>query len=527
MSGSEPRLRVLPLLRPAVETAAPASDAPVTPDVWDALDVPVAVFDLDDTGALRWAAANTAQRASLGEPFESLRGRRLDGSTPGTFSRWAFEHRDALSQLDTRAVFEPEHPDPDTGRWSAHTATASRDPHTGERRVVVTTADVTERNRLASLLASTARTDALGRIAGDASHEFNNLMVAISGYAGLALRSVPGEDRAHAHLLEVLRLSDEASSRSRQLMALARRHEGARTLLRLDALVGPLVGPLQRVLREDVTLSALAAAPELWSVKADAHQIEQALLHLAIFARTTVARGAALTFEALNAPLSRDDARLLGLTAGEYVALVMRAGDAVAKPTRAYEPPPSVMRADADADLASCAGVATRHQGALAVSSTPGRGVEVRMYLPRALEKSLISGVSMATARLHGTEALLMVDPSAAREPAARALRMLGYEVLEADSADDALRLVSAREAAPIDLVVLGVGPALAASIALLRAVRGRAGDVPVLVTAPDESSVMPIALVSGRVVKLPASMPPTLLARRIRQCLDERTRGA
>ncbi len=104
---------------------------------------------------------------------------------------------------------------------------------------------------------------------------------------------------------------------------------------------------------------------------------------------------------------------------------------------------------------------------------------------------------------------------------------MLGYEVLEAAQVDDALRIVAEREAAPIHLVVLGVGPAHPAVAALLRAVRARDGDVPVLVTAPDETSVMPIALVSARVIKLPASLAPTSLARRVRECLDERARGA
>lgn len=527
MSGSEPRRCVLPLFRPGVGADARTPDERASLDAWDALDVPVAVFDLDDTGSLVWAAANPAQRPTLGEDFEALRGRRVEASTSGPFARWVWERREELARLEARAVFEPEHPDPDTGRWTSHTVTPSRDSFTGARRLVVSSADVTERNRLAALLASASRTDALGRIAGDAAHEFNNLMVAISGYAGLALRGLSAEERAHGQITEVLRLSDEASSRSRQLLALARRHEGARTPLRLDALVAPLALPLQRVLRDDVTVRALPSTPDLWTVKADAHQIEQALLHLAMFGRAQVSRGAAMTFEALNAALPRDEAKALGLTAGEYVSLVMRAGEAVTAPTRAFEPQASVMRVDAEADLASCCGVAVRHNGALSVSSAPGRGVEARIYLPRAIEKSAISGVSMATARLHGTEALLIVDPSPSREPAARALRMLGYEVLEAESADDALRLVSAREAAPINLVVLGVGPAAASSVALLRAVRAKDGDVPVLVTAPDETSIMPIALVSARVLKLPASMPPTMLARRVRQCLDERARGA
>lgn len=524
MAGSEPRRRVLPLVRIASEPGARSLDQDAL-DAWSAIAAPVAVFDIDDAGALRWGAANPAQRDALCADFETLRGRRVEAFGAGPLSQWVFEHRETLAALTERAVFEPEHPDSDTGRWTAHTVTPVRDAQGGTRRLVITSADVTERNRLAAMVSHAARTDALGRVAGEAAHEFNNLMVAISGYAGLALRTLAPDDRAHAQLVEVLRLSDEASSRSRQLMALARRHEGARSPLRLDALVASLAKAIQCVLRDDVAVTA-APASELWTVKADSHQLEQALLHLALFGRATVPRGETLTFATENVTLSRDEARGYGLSAGEYVSLTMRGGATVTAPTRAFEPQPSVLRTDAGADLATCRGVALRHGGAFAVSDD-GKGVDARMLLPRAVEKSAVSGVSMATARLHGTEALLVVDPGPSREPSARALRMLGYEVLEASQVDDALRIVAEREAAPIHLVVLGVGPAQPSVAALLRAVRARDGDVPVLVTAPDETSIMPIALVSARVVKLPASLAPTMLVRRVRECLDERARGA
>ncbi len=516
---------MLPLVRSVPESAGRSHEHDAL-DAWSVIDTPVAVFSIDDTGALCWSAANPAQRAALCADFETLRGRRVEAFESSPLAHWVFEHREALVALTDRATFEPEHPDADTGRWTAHTVTPHRDADGAIRKLVITSADVTDRNRLAALVSHAARTDALGRVAGEAAHEFNNLMVAISGYAGLALRGLSPADRAHAQLVEVLRLSDEASSRSRQLMALARRHEGARSPLRLDALVTSLAKALQCVLRDDVTVT-VAPSVDLWTVKCDAHQLEQALLHLALYGRATVARGATLTLATVNVTLSREEARGYGLSSGEYVSLTMRGGAAVTPPTRAFEPHPSVMRTDSGADLATCRGVALRHGGAFAVSADDGAGVEALLLLPRALEKSSVSGVAMATARLHGTEALLVVDPGVTREPVARTLRMLGYEVLEAAQVDDALRIVAEREAAPIHLVVLGVGPAHPAVAALLRAVRARDGDVPVLVTAPDETSVMPIALVSARVIKLPASLAPTSLARRVRECLDERARGA
>ncbi len=226
-------------------------------DAWSVIDTPVAVFSIDDTGALCWSAANDAQRAALCADFEALRGRRVEAFESSPLAHWVFEHREALVALTDRATFEPEHPDADTGRWTAHTVTPHRDADGAIRKLVITSADVTDRIRLAALVSHAARTDALGRVAGEAAHEFNNLMVAISGYAGLALRGLSPADRAHAQLVEVLRLSDEASSRSRQLMALARRHEGARSPLRLDALVTSLAKALQCVLREDVTVTVL------------------------------------------------------------------------------------------------------------------------------------------------------------------------------------------------------------------------------------------------------------------------------
>ncbi len=510
-------------LRVCAPDARPAPHDPVT-DAWDALDVPVAVFDVAGT-ALRWAAANAAQGALLGCDFAALRGRGLDVHSPVAVERWAAAITPELLALTARATFEPAHPDADTGRWTARTVTPTFDADGALHRLVVTSADVTEGHRLAAMVAHGARADAVGRIADEAAHEFNNLMVAISGYAGLALRGAGVEGRVRDQLVEMLRLADTASSLTRQLMALTRRHEGARSLVRLDALVLGMERVLLRATRDRRALTVRGDAG-LWPVKVDAEQFEQLALHLAVYAADVTALPS-MAFEAHNVTLSRDEARPLGLGAGDHVRLSLSLGAVdAASVRRAVETvtATAATRSDTEIGIAAAAGIARRHGAALSLDVS--EGVSLCVHVPRALEKSVVSGVTMASAGLQGTETVLVVDPDARREAIARTLRMLGYTVLEALDAVDAQAAVEER-AEPVHLVILGVGPGRPDAMSLLRAVRVRAGDVPVLVTAPDETSVMPLALVSPRVLKLPTTLSPTQLARRVRTALDERAHGA
>jgi signal transduction histidine kinase len=494
-------------------------------DVWAALDTPVVVLDVDEAGVLRWEAMNPAQERCLRGTFSSLRGLPLHAPSEFALEEWLVVHARACVVRAERFTIEPEQPEASSGRWIARTLTPCLGDDGRVHRVIVTGTDVTEQHRLATLLVQATRMDAVARVAGTTAREFNNIMVAISGYAGLGLRGLPPEaERAREHLSEISRLTETASSLTRRMLAFARRQQGAAVLVRLDEVALSMERVLRRYLQDRVTLT-VRRSDELWHVKVDPHQIEQVLLHLAACARSSMPCGGTLSIEASNEILSRDEARSMGVGPGEHVILSVRdtgeGFDAQAL-QRAFDVQDNaVLRGDTELGLATSYGIVRQLGGAITVTSTVQQGTTFRIHLPRSIERATPSGISIASAHLRGHETVLAVGLEAISEAMSRTLRMLGYTVLESPSPEEAQKLVASQGRAPIDLVVIGGDPSRAEALALLHAVMVAHGPVAVLTTTVRGEWTSPGELSALRITLLPAMVGPAGLARRVREVLD------
>ena len=509
MPQPPPSVRSLHALRPV--STAEVADA----EVWSHTAALVTVLDVAGDELL-WAAMTPAQERALGVSFAALRGRAVRARSELPFEEWLHAHGPACAVVGERTSFEPELPE--NGRWLSRTVTPVVDAGGRVRRLVVDDVDVSESRQLAALLAQAARMDAVGRAAGEAAREFNGLLVALSGHAGLALKAAGAEGRGRAHLEELLRLAESASSLTRQVLAASHRQRAAPALVRVDELVAGMERVLRRLVRDGVAVT-VRGAPEPWPVKVDPRQLEQVLVHLAAHAREAMPRGGALSFEVDNATLSRDEAHRLGLSPGDHVVLTARdTGDPIDPRDlqRMFDPQAAAAsRSDAALGLATCHGVIRQHGGAITVASAPGQGTAFRVYLPRSAEKAASSGVALASGALRGHETVLAVG---AGDAVARTLRMLGYAVLEAATPADALRAVEGHGRAPIDLAVLGGAPADGA-LAVLRALAARGDRATVL--ALDAAGERAAAEAGLRAAALPAGSAPTALARRVREALD------
>jgi CheY-like chemotaxis protein len=224
------------------------------------------------------------------------------------------------------------------------------------------------------------------------------------------------------------------------------------------------------------------AASDSWFVKADANQIEQVILNLAVNARDAMPQGGRLTIETASLPGRQLEGRLAGIDPNrDYVVLRVTdtgLGMDAETLTRLFEPFFTTKEAGEGTGLglAVVHGIVRQHEGAVHVESEPGRGTAFAIYLPQAVE----SGATAESAPAifppltgHGT-ILLAEDDEQVRVLTGEILAMNGYTVLQAAHGAEALRIVG-QHGAPIDLLIADVvmfgvsGPQLARSVVSMR----------------------------------------------------------
>ncbi|MBI5397472.1 MAG: PAS domain S-box protein, partial [Verrucomicrobia bacterium] len=171
--------------------------------------------------------------------------------------------------------------------------------------------DVTREATLEGQLRQAQKMEAVGRLAGGVAHDFNNILTAILGYGDLALRRLDPNDPVRGYLAEVKQSAERAASLTRQLLAFSRKQVLVPQPRDLNALVTNLQKMLRRLIGEDIHFTT-QLAPSLGRIKADAGQIEQVILNLAVNARDAMPHGGSLT-------ITTTDADLDAAYAGEHV----------------------------------------------------------------------------------------------------------------------------------------------------------------------------------------------------------------
>jgi two-component system, cell cycle sensor histidine kinase and response regulator CckA len=338
---------------------------------------------------------------------------------------------------------------------------------------------VTEEGLLQSQirLQSVQKMEAIGRLAGGIAHDFNNLVQAIGGYTESLLAQLAPDDPLRRNAEAIRKAGDRAAALTRQLLAFSRQQVLQPTVLDLNTVVHHVEQLLCRVIGEDVGLRTVLAE-DLWTVKADAVQLEQVLMNLAVNARDAMPRGGELLIETANVELTRaDDGEPFAVVAGPYVLLsVTDTGFGMNAETRAraFEPffTTKAPGQGTGLGLSMVYGIVKQSGGYIWVDSELAAGTRVRIYLPRveqmALPLVVESGPPETMRGVRGTETLLLVeDEDGVRELLHEWLVDHGYEVLTAADGAEALAVARARSA-PLDLLIADVvmptlgGPALA-----------------------------------------------------------------
>jgi len=339
----------------------------------------------------------------------------------------------------------------------------------GGPRAILYLVDTSAQKALETQFAQSQKMQAVGQLAGGVAHDFNNLLTVIIGNCDLLLMRHTAGDPSFAELNEVQQNAVRAAGLVRQLLAFSRKQTLQPKVLALPDTLSELAMLLRRLLGERIAL-ALEHAPDLWPVRADESQISNAIINLAVNARDAMPEaGGAVAIRTANLTTHAPQAMGSGLMpAGDYVVIeVGDTGKGIRKELldKIFEPffTTKEVGQGTGLGLSTVYGIVKQTGGFIAVDSEVGKGTTFRIYLPRyrATESEMAivaEEVRAAHARdVTGQDTILLVeDEDAVRSFAARALRLRGYNVLEANGGEAGLEIVRKHPGA-IDLILSDV----------------------------------------------------------------------
>jgi signal transduction histidine kinase/ActR/RegA family two-component response regulator len=336
---------------------------------------------------------------------------------------------------------------------------------------IVLTDEINERARVEralreseAQLRQSQKLEAIGTLAGGIAHDFNNLITVISGYTQLALMRAERESRAADDLRQVVEAADRAANLTHQLLAFSRKQVLQPTVLDLGEVVNGIAPMLRRIIGEQVELRLDGETP-LARIRADKGQLEQVLLNLAVNARDAMPNGGSVTIATKN--LDRAVSLVVSDTG---LGMSDEIRDRVFEPFFTTKDPGK----GTGLGLSTVYGIVNQSGGTITVDSALGRGTTFTITLPVASVMAAADGRAGAEPVLpRGTETILIVeDAEDVRILARRTLEELGYTVLVARNAEDALEISLAKS---IDVLLTDIvmprtsGPQLVAKYVLER----------------------------------------------------------
>ncbi|WP_213286558.1 PAS domain S-box protein [Bradyrhizobium sp. sGM-13] len=345
--------------------------------------------------------------------------------------------------------------------------------------------DITAKRAAEEQLFRTQKMESVGQLTGGIAHDFNNVLTVITGTIEILADGVK-HDPALASIARMIGdAADRASQLTASLLAFARKQPLRPRETDVNALVEEVVQLLEPTLGRQIQIET-ALSDQVWPALVDGSQLSSALVNLAINARDAMPDGGRLLFRTGNLTRGEHDADMGGLGAGAYVVIeVIDAGAGIppAIRDRIFEPFFSTKQfgVGTGLGLSMVFGFAKQSGGSVVVESEEGKGACFRILLPKAdTEPSDALDASDAPPEADGelrggTETILCVeDDDVVRAHVVGRLESLGYKVIAAASAAQALELVNSGAAFDLlftDIVMPGAinGRQLAEEVAKLR----------------------------------------------------------
>jgi len=339
--------------------------------------------------------------------------------------------------------------------------------------------EITERKRLEAQFIQAQKMEAVGKLAGGFAHDFNNILTVIEGNANLALMSLNPQDPAYQDLEQVDKAVKKAAKLTSQLLAFSRKQTLQPIVVNLSAIVQEIKKMLLRVIGEDIELE-ISSDANLWNIRVDPVQMEQAILNIAINARDAMPTGGKLTLHTSNQDIKEEAGdKHAFIKPGQYVCLTITdTGEGMSDEVKhqIFEPFFTTKKSGEGTGLglSMVFGFVKQSGGYITVDSQLGKGTTFQLYSPRTLQPPNSTQKSLQETDFSpGSESIMVVeDNNEVRYLAVRILQKAGYKVSEARSALDALALFQAGQYC--DLIIADVVMPLMKGTTLFKLVKER-----------------------------------------------------
>ena len=429
------------------------------PDGWAFFDeLPVPLLKLARTGEIQ--LSNRPARDLLGVPA-------CQGATLGDFMEGL--GRSITDWLDDAA----------SGRGTSHSeilrikredkeifaqVTLNRATEDGETVLIAGLNDATKLKSLEAQFVQSQKMQAIGQLAGGVAHDFNNLLTAISGHCDLLLLRHDQGDSDFADLTQINQNANRAAALVGQLLAYSRKQTLRPEVLDLQDTLSDLGHLLNRLVGEKMDLS-LSHDPILAKVKADKRQLEQVIVNLVVNARDAMPKGGKIQIKTENIVLDEPLRQFRAVVSpGRYVSIkVIDEGVGIPrdKLQKVFEPFFTTKRTGEGTGLglSTAYGIVKQSGGFIFAHSELNEGTEFQILLPayESIERKQPTQIAVKLSATQSDGVVLLVEDEApVRAFASRALQLRGFNVLEAESAEDALELLQDKEL-KIDIFVSDV----------------------------------------------------------------------
>jgi two-component system cell cycle sensor histidine kinase/response regulator CckA len=317
----------------------------------------------------------------------------------------------------------------------------------GRPDVLVVAHDVTERQFLQAQLLQSQKMEAIGQLAAGVAHDFNNLLGVITGYGELLLKDVAPGQAGRSRVEQILKAADRAAALTRQLLAFGRKQILQPEVLDLNAVLSDVENMLRRLIGEQIEVFT-SFADDLGHVRADAGQMEQVILNLAVNARDAMPGGGKIIIETANVELDETYTRThADARPGPHVMLGISDTGTGIDPSilgQIFEPffTTTEEGKGTGLGLSTVYGIVKQSGGHIGVYTEPGRGTTFKVYLPRidAMGGRPERVTQPTPSDWSGTETILIVeDEESLRQMMREVLTSSGYSVIEATGAEEAL----------------------------------------------------------------------------------------
>jgi PAS domain S-box-containing protein len=313
--------------------------------------------------------------------------------------------------------------------------------------------EILERTRAEEQLRQASKMEAVGRLTGGLAHDFNNLLTVVMGNIEAIQRRVKKEgsdEKVRGYADFAMQGVRRAAALTKRLLAFSRGQPLEPTPVNANELVSSMTELFARTIGEKIALKT-SIVENLWTVEADANQLEASLLNLVVNARDAMPNGGSLTIETSNVQLDQAyAAEHDGIAPGDYVAIsVSDTGSGMSKETlaRVFEPFFTTKPAGQGTGLglSQIYGFVKQSGGHVQIESEPGKGTRARILLPRYAGAAGDAAAKRGADEDDRNTVLIVEDDDDVRRYAVGMFQELGFGVLEAADGGAALRILEAR----------------------------------------------------------------------------------